>query len=666
MSETEALAKEPYAAGQDLRAAYGLSWRAVVLSLLLLVGSLIWVKQAGLVSHGVQLAESVPVVPAVGALILLTLLVPLLQRLPAMFRLNRAGVLLVYAFLCIAVSMSAVGVARMLFPNATALFYFSSPENEFVKLQEYVPDWFAPHDPEIIRQMYEAADDERVPWRPWLLPLGAWTLFFLAAFVAMLCLMVMFRRQWVERERLTFPIVHLVMELSGGGDTATGLGFFKNPAMWIGFGLATVYNVMNILNAWNPSIPAMGRSYDLGGLFTERPWSAIRPLSIAWRPENIGLGYLVSTEITLSVWVFYLAMRVSNVAATAAGYEISGFPFDREISFGAYLALGIFLFWVGREHLARMFRYAFTGRPQLDDRDEPLSYRVAVWGALLAFAGMMIFATSAGMAAWTAAIYFSLFLLFALVYARARAEAGAAMVWLFPFYQHKRMMINIIGSKPYVSGGNWGNLTILSVMIFLSRGYFQSMMAYQIEATKIADQARIKQRTMAIWLVVALVVGLWGAYVIHLQAYYKHGANILEGGTTQGGYRTRLATNEFEELSGFMRAHKPPDRARTAAAATGVVATAALVVLRSVFLRFPLHPLGLAMVTAYGHPLWGPFFLVWVVKSLVLRLGGMGLYRRLIPFFLGIVVGHFFTAGLVWGWLSIINEMYRRYCVHFG
>jgi len=44
----------------------------------------------------------------------------------------------------------------------------------------------------------------------------------------------------------------------------------------------------------------------------------------------------------------------------------------------------------------------------------------------------------------------------------------------------------------------------------------------------------------------------------------------------------------------------------------------------------------------------------------------MGMYRRLIPFFLGIVVGHFFTAGLVWGWLSIINEMYRRYVVHFG
>ena len=67
-----------------------------------------------------------------------------------------------------------------------------------------------------------------------------------------------------------------------------------------------------------------------------------------------------------------------------------------------------------------------------------------------------------------------------------------------------------------------------------------------------------------------------------------------------------------------------------------------------------------------GLGVWGPFFIVWLIKTLVLRIGGMGMYRRLIPFFLGIVVGHFFTAGLVWGAISNINEMYRRYVVHFG
>ncbi len=658
---------------------YGLSWRSVILAGLFLVLSLVWIKTAGLVGHGAQLGESVPVVPAVGALLVLTLLLPVTRVLPRSLRLTRPGVLLVYAFLAVAVSMSSVGVARMLFPNSTALFYFETTENNFAEFQRYIPKWLIPgQDPEVIRQMYEATDNEPtdvpawvaswlvVPWGAWLVPLTAWTLLLLAAFIAMMSLMTLFRRQWVERERLTFPIVHLVMEMSGGERPAAALSFFKNSAMWAGFGIAALYNVMNILNAWNPAVPAMGRQYDLGALFTERPWSAIRPLAIAWRPENIGLGYLVPTEITLSVWVFYLLLRLANVMAAAIGYEPAGFPFVQEQSFGAYLALGVFLIFVAREHLRHVWRRAVLGDRSVDDSDEPMSYRGAIIGLIVGVGGMLLWASAAGMALWTAAIYFFLFLLFALVYARARAEAGAAMVWLFPFYQHKKMMIAVAGSEFFYRHGGWGNLTIFSLLMFLSRGYFQSMMAYQIESTRIAEVAHIRQRVMTWWLVAALILGLAGAYVIHLQAYYTHGANILEGGTTQGGYRTRLAVTEYEELASFMRGHKEPDRSRTGAAVVGVLVTTALVGLRTVFLRFPLHPLGYAMVTAYGYPLWGPFFIVWVVKTLVLRLGGMGMYRRLIPFFLGIVVGHFFTAGLVWGWLSIINEMYRRYVVHFG
>jgi len=660
---------------------YGLSWRAVMLSLGFLIFSLVWIYKSGLVGHGAQLGESVPVVPAVGALLVLMLLLPLLRKLPTWLRLSRTGALMVYVFLTISVSMSSVGVARMLFPNSTALFYFATPENNFEQFQEHIPTWIRPSGDETIREMYEASDASLtgqvgqgllgefavVPWRAWFTPLVAWTLLLLAAFISMLSLMTMFRRQWVERERLTFPIVQLVMEVAGGQQRDNPLAFFKNPLMWLGFSIAALYNVMNILNAWNPAIPAMGRQEDLGALFTERPWDAIKPLGIAWRPENIGLGFLVPTDITLSVWVFYILLRLANVFQVAMGHDIGGFPFMQEQSFGSYLALGIFLIVIAREHLKTVFRKAVSGLASVDDSGEPMSYRGAVIGFVGGVAFMLLWAGSAGMAIWTAAIYFGLFLLFALVYARARAEAGAAMVWLFPFYQHKKMMISITGSAVYERFGGWSNLTIFSLLMFLSRGYFQSMMAYQIEATKIADEAKIKQRVMSWWLVVALVVGLAGAYVIHLQAYYTHGANILEGGTTQGGYRTRLATQEYEGLASYAKGHVEPDRPRTIGAGVGFLITVALIALRSVFLRFPLHPLGFAMVTAYGGPLWGPFFIVWVIKSLILRIGGMGMYRRMIPFFLGIVIGHFFTAGLVWGWLSAIyEEMGRRYVVHFG
>ncbi|NPV45470.1 MAG: hypothetical protein HPY69_00825 [Armatimonadetes bacterium] len=643
-----------------------LSAATVIVAVGFLGLSLFWMLQAGIISHGVQLGESVPVVPAVGALLVLTVLGLTLRRLGWRWRVPPGQVLYIYCFLCVAVTMNSVGVARMLFPEATAVYYFATPENDFETLQKYMPTWLAPQDPKVIQEMYEGAADEKVPWKPWLRPLFFWTLFLGGLFVSMQGMTALFRRQWADKERLTFPIVQLVLDIADQEGRRVVGGFFGNPLMWVGFGIAALYNVGNILNAWNPAVPAMGREYAIGRFFTERPLSAINPLSIAWRPENIGLGYLVPTEITLSVWVFYLALRISNVIATAGGYEIAGFPFDREQSAGSYLVLALFLIWVARDHLKAAFATAFTAHRPLDDRGEPMSYRMAFLATFGGLALMLAIALKAGMWLGTALIYFGLVLLFALVYARARAEAGAAMVWLFPFYLHKQMMIHVAGSEPFSRGGNWSNLTMLSTFMFISRGFFQSLMAYQMESTKIAQEARLRQRTMVVWLLSALVLGLLGAYVTHLHAYYTHGANILEGGSTEGGYRVMLARQEFEELSSFLKAQRPPDLARTWAGLFGAVFTLGLILVRTYSLRFPLHPLGFAMVTSYGGPLWGPFLLVWIVKTVVLRIGGMRAYRRGIPFFLGIVMGHFFVAGLIWGWLSIINEMYRRYVVHFG
>ncbi|MGQ9731337.1 MAG: DUF6785 family protein [Candidatus Zipacnadales bacterium] len=663
MSVAEQL--QPTSKSEAQLTSQGLTIKALLLSLFLLAVSLYWMLRAGMIAHATQLGESVPVVPALAALIFLTLLAPLLQRLPRLFRLSRSEIVIVYVFLTIAVSMNSVGVARLLFPNLTALYYFAEPENEFESYWRYVPNWFAPKDAEVIRQMYEG-EDQPIPWRHWIRPLSMWTLFMLAWFMAMFCLMVMLRRQWAERERLTFPIVHMVMDLSDPGTGRLVGGFFRNPLMWVGFGIAALYNTLNIVKAWNPAVPALGREYDIGALFTERPLSAIRPLSIAWRPENIGLGYLVSTEITLTVWVFYLLLRLSNVVATAAGYEVAGFPFHQEQSTGAYLALGLFLLYVGRAQLRQVFEKAVGRLPDLDDSNEPLPYSWTAVGLVVSVAAMLLYAVNAGMWLWTAALYFGLILLFALVYARARAEAGAAMVWLFPFYQHKQAILNALGSERLTTGNDWTNVTILSYFMWMTRGYFQSMMAYQIEASQIAAETQTRQRAMSLVLFVALLVGLWGAYYTHLGAYYKYGSNVLEGGTTQGGYLTTLDRKEFLETASYAKAPKPPDVTRTTLTGVGFTVCAFLILMRVFFLRFPFHPLGFAMVTSYGYPLWGPFLLVWLAKTLILRIGGMRLYRRLIPLFLGIVIGHFFVAGVIWGSISIHNEMYRYYVIHFG
>jgi hypothetical protein len=43
---------------------------------------------------------------------------------------------------------------------------------------------------------------------------------------------------------------------------------------------------------------------------------------------------------------------------------------------------------------------------------------------------------------------------------------------------------------------------------------------------------------------------------------------------------------------------------------------------------------------------WLSIFLAWAFKGVILRYGGVRVYRRLLPFFLGLALGEFFTACL--------------------
>lgn len=76
-----------------------------------------------------------------------------------------------------------------------------------------------------------------------------------------------------------------------------------------------------------------------------------------------------------------------------------------------------------------------------------------------------------------------------------------------------------------------------------------------------------------------------------------------------------------------------------------------LSVLRDRFFWFPIHPIGLALGLA-GPFQWNFFsiFLAWTTKVIVLRYFGAKGYSLTRPFFLGLILGNFVSAGL---WLII-------------
>jgi hypothetical protein len=62
---------------------------------------------------------------------------------------------------------------------------------------------------------------------------------------------------------------------------------------------------------------------------------------------------------------------------------------------------------------------------------------------------------------------------------------------------------------------------------------------------------------------------------------------------------------------------------------------------------WPLHPFGYLAANCWGmHWYWQAFFVGWLLKTLVVRYGGLQLYRRMVPLMIGLLVGDQVGAGL--------------------
>jgi hypothetical protein len=85
--------------------------------------------------------------------------------------------------------------------------------------------------------------------------------------------------------------------------------------------------------------------------------------------------------------------------------------------------------------------------------------------------------------------------------------------------------------------------------------------------------------------------------------------------------------------------------------AWGMAATYGMMVARSRFVWFPLHPLGyLTCLTYPMNNLWFSIFLGWLAKGLIQRFGGSETYRKVQPAFLGLALG---DIAMMLLWLAI-------------
>jgi hypothetical protein len=345
----------------------------------------------------------------------------------------------------------------------------------------------------------------------------------------------------------------------------------------------------------------------------------------------------------------------------AVGYRVGGMPFSAEQGIGAYLVLGLVLLYKGRH----VFQHAWHGliRPEVSEGDR-FPYRWALLGLIAGVTGLLIFFVAAGMEPWLAALYLAILLIVGMVYGRLRAETGVPILWAFPYGQQHKLLWNFFGQSGIVpQTADMRSPTIFALMGFLSRGYFPTVSGYQIEGLHLAERTGVTAKRMMATLLIAIVIGSAFSFIFHLQPYYQEGGVGLRGGIWGSG----TARQEFGAVLRAADMPSPPDVPRIIATLGGGALVAAIAAARNYWFGFPLHPMGYVLAGAFGHKLWGPFLIVWLCKTVLLRYGGSQSYLRAMPAFLGFAIGHFITAGLIWGSLgAALGGPFLRWGVWFG
>lgn len=631
-------------------------WRGLILGIALVPVTCFVVAWAEIVLKTLQIGYLQMPPAVIGILLLLAGLNGVLRRFGKNVALTAQDLMVTYSMMVLAAMVSSRGLMQKLVPLLISANYFATDGNNWAtKYFPFLKSWMVPFDPqdttkqEVAVRFFEGLrGGEALPWSVWVVPMAAWSLLALLVFGAFLCLASLLRKQWVDNEKLAFPLVQLPLEMVGAGEANAEKPMLHNPLMWVGFVIPFAVFLVKGLHTWYPAIPDIQLEWNLGDYLTQPPWNGIFYTPIKFSFALVGFMFLLPADLLFSLWFFFLLSRGQDVAARAFNMDTPGMPmyptplFRGYQAMGAYFVLAAYLFLLARPHLSRVWRIVCgEERETEDDKNELLPYRTAFWGFWACTGGAGAFLVAIGMSPMIAALQLGgLLFVIAFVMARSTAEAGMLMTESsFRPVDFLRLFVPL-----HTLGG--ANLTAMAMTdSLLLRDQRGLLLGGFMDGLRIADGVSLPRRKFFGVFALGTVLSIIIAGAIQIWLPYSKGGITLYGYVYQ--FNNKVGFEDYDKYFAAGNA-LPVGWQGVTFLAVGVVVTLALVWARANIAGFALHPLGYALCSSWTMIVfWFAAFIAWGIKTLILRYGGMKLYRAARPLFLGMILGEF-AAALFW------------------
>lgn len=608
-----------------------LTLRSLICGLILAIVVIVWNTYVEYIAHTARMNITHFPIALFVPYTVLTLVNALFRKLGAVWAFTSAELLTMLAMGLVGAAVPAYGLTSYFLGMIAIPYYLATPENQWAGFfHQYLPTWLIPsNEGDAMRWLFEGlpSPEMPIPWGVWTVPLIGWLTFIGAIVVGSVCFSVMLRKHWADHERLAYPILHPAADLAEAEEKTPLL---SNRIFWIGAVIPFSILAWNMVSYFNSGFPVirLGTGWMNMGAYFPR-------MHISFNFYTVGFAYFANVDVLFSIWAFYLFYCTQIAVYRRVGISLSNKSGSGDATTslqagGAFISLIFWGIWLARGHLMDVFKKAFNRDHPVDDSQELISYRACVFGLAFSVVFLILWLQAIGID-WTVSVVvtFGIFLLY-MGAARVIAETGVV---------YFSMPMAPTGVIPFLFGGpnalDGSTQTALRLIDSVRSQNKAMFMPPLVHAARIGDLITHNKRRLIGGIGVTLFAGTGVAIIYSLYLGYIHGAYNFNDFPF-----TRYPPRTYDGLVKALKGEERWEPERYLFLLGGIITFSLVSIARYRLTWWPLAPIG--MVVPPTHAVHSIFsvFCTWAIKSIILRIGGVDLYRRMRPLFLGLLVGH--------------------------
>ncbi|RLE66103.1 MAG: hypothetical protein DRJ47_03295 [Thermoprotei archaeon] len=550
----------------------------------------------------------------------------------------------------------------------------------------WVPEFWTPKSTLVLRGIF--LGETFTPWNIWLTPLLYWVSLAFSWEFLLLSISPVFEKIFVDMEKLPFPVTTIPLSIIGEEGEPGSKRFLKSTGFIGGFILAFLFMLPDIINTIlnNPSFlpsPSAMFSIDWLDIFPEARY-VLRGsvLQTTLHPLMFSFAYLLPIDVLFTQWLTFIFYMVVLPAVDIyflhperfREYATSqGYAWDMTISpaYGFWRTEALTL--IGGIYGLALFYLIYNWRTIKDitknllgesRRDAASRLYIILFVVSITTVSSLLLLSGEPLVM----VFFTLLILLlsSIGMCVIRASGGgnpldglviggnSNRLFSLALFYDIGGALGLFNPRPSPTPSQQCFISLQNNIVLNGNTMAWNPLVFRVECHKVCSEYNLDEKKTFIFQAIALVVAILIAFPLTLWTFHTYGIEnliYLYHSTIRdlfGEAYTRDLTLYYTNISPLNVQLSTPYLPQTL---LGIIIVMILLYLRAVRPGFPLNPIGYILGGSfYTYYWWTSFFIAWIVKRTIIRIGGAELYKKTMDIIIGIIIG--ISAGLFIIWIA--------------